>query len=123
MWPILWSAFVLSEYIPFVAPAQFNSFVAAFHPLNVTFVAAIFYAAVYLLMDKKAGIVGAILIAFCLVTGRRFYLESEVVYGYPAWQIAVVIQIVCWVAQVISQFDIFFTEINRFYLVRRSWSV
>lgn len=84
-----------------MAPDQFNSLVAVVHPLNVTFVAAVFYAAVYLLMDKKAGVVGAILLAFCLVNGRRFYLDAEVSYGYPAWQIAAVVQVVCWVAQVI----------------------
>lgn len=83
-----------------MAPDQLNSLVAVVHPFNVTFVTAVFYAAVYLLMDKKAGVIGAILLAFCLVTGRQFYLESEVSYGYPAWQIALAVQVVCWVAQV-----------------------
>ena len=45
---------------------------------------------------------GALLLLFCLVTGRGFYLGAEAVYGYPAWQIAAVIQVVCWIAQVIS---------------------
>ncbi|KAJ6636139.1 2-hydroxy-palmitic acid dioxygenase mpo1, partial [Pseudolycoriella hygida] len=102
VWPILWSALVLSEYIPLVAPEQFNTFVVAVHPLNVTFVAAVFYAAVYLLMDKKAGFIATLLLAFCLVSGRKFYLEAELNYGYAAWQIAAVIQVVCWVAQFVG---------------------
>lgn len=101
---------MLSEYIPYVAPDQFNSLVAVVHPLNVTFVAAVFYAAVYLLMDKKAGSIAAILLAICLVTGRKFYLEAEVSYGYPAWQIAVAVQVVCWIAQVIFRKEIQFTS-------------
>lgn len=100
VWPILWSAYVLSEYIPFVAPEKFNAFVAVVHPLNVTFVAAVLYAIVYISMDKKAGVIATILLAFCLITSRRFYLESEVLNGYPAWQIGVVVQVVCWAAQV-----------------------
>jgi len=99
VWPILWSAFVLTEYIPLVAPDRFNYVVAVVHPLNITFVAAVFYAAVYVLMDKKAGWMGALLLLLCLVTARTFYLGAVVNYGYPAWQIAVVIQIVCWIAQ------------------------
>ncbi|KAG4070618.1 hypothetical protein HA402_013538 [Bradysia odoriphaga] len=102
VWPILWSFYVLSEYIPYVAPAPFNSFVSAIHPLNVPFVAAVIYAAVYIMMDKKAGVVAAILLGFCLITGRKFYLESEAMFDYPAWQIAAVVQVVCWVAQFVG---------------------
>lgn len=95
-----------------MAPEQFNSVVAVVHPLNVTFAAAVLYAVVYVLMDKKAGVIAAILLAFCLVTSRRFYLECEVVYGYPAWQVAAVIQVVCWIAQVIfkKKFDFVFSS-------------
>jgi len=99
VWPILWSAFVLSEYIPLEAPDRLSSVVAVVHPLNITFVVTVYYAAVYLLMDKKAGLVGALLLLCCLVTARKFYLTAAVIYGYPAWQIAVVVQIVCWIAQ------------------------
>lgn len=92
---------MLAQYIPWVAPEQFNSVVAVVHPLNVTFVVVAFYAGVYLLMDKKAGFVATILLALCLVTGRKFYLEAEVSYGFPAWQLAAALNFLCWIAQVI----------------------
>lgn len=48
VWPILWTALVLTQYIPIELPVA-----TPFHPANVTLITAIFYAAVYVLMDKK----------------------------------------------------------------------
>lgn len=55
---------------------------------------------------------GALLLLLCLVTGRQFYLRAEVDYGYPAWQIAAVVQVVAWAAQVCN------TKFNPVYLIK-----
>jgi len=102
VWPILWSALVLSEYLPLEAPAQLNSFVSFIHPLNLTFVVAVAYAAIYIVMDKQAGSLGAILVFACLVTARRFFLTAGVSYGMPAWQIATAVHVACWIAQFVG---------------------
>ncbi|OXA46454.1 hypothetical protein Fcan01_18843 [Folsomia candida] len=50
VWPILWSAFVLSEYIPLQVPFIPEN---PLHPPNITLITALFYAGVYIMMDKK----------------------------------------------------------------------
>lgn len=53
VWPILWSAMVLMDYLPVELPPSFFPFLSNIHPLNLTFLSAIFYGSVYILMDKK----------------------------------------------------------------------
>ncbi len=48
VWPILWTALVFTQYIPIEAPIS-----TPLHPANVAFFAALFYAAVYIMMDKR----------------------------------------------------------------------
>ncbi|CAL8118380.1 unnamed protein product [Orchesella dallaii] len=97
VWPILWTALVFTQYIPIEAPIS-----TPVHPANIAFFTALVYAVIYVLMDKKAGSLAALLILLCLITARRFYLTSEVSYGVPAWQLAVVIHVVCWIAQFVG---------------------
>lgn len=48
VWPILWTALVFLQFISIEAP-----FPNPVHPANVACFAAIFYAVVYILMDKR----------------------------------------------------------------------
>jgi len=102
VWPILWTALVLTEYLPLEAPATVFPALAALHPPSLPLLTAAFYAGVYVLMDKKAGTLGAILVFVCLVTARKFYLECGVNYGVPAWQVAAVLHVLCWIAQFVG---------------------
>jgi len=103
VWPILWSALVLTEYAPFpelpFLPSAIGTFI---HPPNLTLLVAIFYAGVYILMDKRAGSLAAFLVLLCLLTSRRFYLGAEISWGYPAWQLAAGLHAICWVAQFVG---------------------
>jgi uncharacterized membrane protein YGL010W len=89
VWPIVWTALVFLQGISIEAPVS-----TPVHPVNVAFVAALFYAVVYISMDKKAGSLGALLVLICLLTSRRFYLGTE-----NAWQPALAIHVGCWLAQ------------------------
>jgi len=53
---------------------------------------------------RRAGTLGAALVFFCTFTGRNFYLNSMTTWGYPAWQLALLIQIVAWGLQVTTLF-------------------
>ncbi|ODM95244.1 hypothetical protein Ocin01_11427 [Orchesella cincta] len=97
VWPILWTALVFTQYIPIEAPIS-----TPVHPANIALFTALFYAAVYVVMDKKAGSLAALLVLICLITSRRFYLTAEISYGVPAWQLAVLIHVVCWIAQFVG---------------------
>jgi len=44
---------VLTEYIPLEAPAVIGSALGFLSPINLTVGFAIFYAAVYIIMDQK----------------------------------------------------------------------
>jgi len=102
VWPILWSAFVLGEYAPVQAPESLNALTASWHPFNLSMVAAILYATAYIIMDKKAGTLAALLVLVCLLTGQRFYLTAQTSYGYPAWLLALAVHVGCWIAQFIG---------------------
>ncbi len=102
VWPILWSAFVLAQYIPFEAPGTALPTLSSVHPLNVTLLTAFLYAGIYILMDKRAGSLGALLVVASLITSRKFYLGFEESYGIPAWQVAAGIQVFSWIAQFVG---------------------
>jgi len=102
VWPILWSALVLLEYAPIVAPESLNAITASWHPLNLAFLSAAFYSVVYIIMDKKAGSLAAIMVFACLITGQKFYFTAETSYGYPAWVLAVALHVLCWISQFIG---------------------
>lgn len=102
VWPILWSAIVFAEYTPVLAPESLNSLTAAIHPFNLAFAVAVFYALAYIVMDKKAGTLAALMVFGCLLTARKFYFEAETNYGYPAWAIAAAVHVACWIAQFIG---------------------
>ncbi|XP_035712828.1 2-hydroxy-palmitic acid dioxygenase mpo1-like [Folsomia candida] len=92
----MWSAFVLSEYIPPQVPFIPEN---PLHPPNITLITALFYAGVYIMMDKN---LGALLVLVSLVTAHRFYLGAQATWGHPAWQVAAVLHVLCWIAQFIG---------------------
>ncbi|CAG7720251.1 unnamed protein product [Allacma fusca] len=102
VWPILWSAMVFCQYAPIVAPDSLNNLVSFAHPLNLAFIVALFYATCYILMEQKAGTFAAGLVFLSLLFSRSFFLTAEAKYGHPAWVIALVIHVGCWIAQFVG---------------------
>ncbi|OXA46452.1 putative ferric transport system permease protein FbpB 1 [Folsomia candida] len=49
-----------------------------------------------------AGSLGALLVFVSLVTAHRFYLGAQATWGHPAWQVAAVLHVLCWIAQFIG---------------------
>jgi len=92
VWPILWTALVMIQYIPLELPLS-----NPIHPVNVALGFASIYATLYVLMDKKAGSLAALMVVICLITSRSYYLNTD-----GAWVTALVIHAASWISQFIG---------------------
>jgi len=95
VWPILFSAFILLNYLPPLSPTPF-SFLGAHFFLNASVLVAILYVLFYISLDAKAGSFAALLVLTCVALSQQCstYLGPE-----TAWKVATVVQLVSWIAQ------------------------
>lgn len=100
VWPILFTSLVLLYFTPslFDLP-QFGIFHNQSLVLNFGFVFTVIYALFYVMFDKKAGSLAALLCFFCWVTGSS--LARHLGFSL-AWKVVLAAQLFCWTGQFIG---------------------
>ncbi|KAJ3673780.1 hypothetical protein LUZ60_005772 [Juncus effusus] len=93
VWPIFYTALVLLQFTPALMSFSFGL------KLNLAFVSAIVYAVYYVLLDKKAGSLGAVLCFLCLVGSD---LLASVLGFSLGWKVILASQLLCWTGQFIG---------------------
>lgn len=103
VWPIFFTALVLlAAFTMPVAPTPhlLSSLPGGeYFILNAAFFVAAFYAAYYFLLDRKAGLVGALLAFSCWIGAEALVLNLGV---SAAWKVALAGQLVSWISQFIG---------------------
>ncbi|KAL1317528.1 hypothetical protein HN51_069765 [Arachis hypogaea] len=103
VWPIFFTALVILYFIPpfFNLPNLEFSLWQSHVVLvwNVGFIVALIYAAYYVILDPKAGSLGALLCALCWVVSS--FVARPLGFSL-AWKVVLVAQVVCWTAQFIG---------------------
>ncbi|XP_078174860.1 ER membrane protein, putative (DUF962) [Carex rostrata] len=94
VWPILYTALVLFQFTPTLFSfALADDKVVA---LNFSFVFALIYAVFYVLMDRKAGSLAAILCFLCWIGSE--YLATRLGFSL-GWKVVLASQLFCWIGQ------------------------
>ncbi|XP_057758969.1 2-hydroxy-palmitic acid dioxygenase mpo1-like [Arachis stenosperma] len=103
VWPIFFTALVILYFIPpfFNLPnLEFSLWQSDVVLVwNVGFIVALIYAAYYVILDPKAGSLGALLCALCWVVSS--FVARPLGFSL-AWKVVLVAQVVCWTAQFIG---------------------
>lgn len=101
-WPIFFNYMVLACFTPVLGVLPFPPGTLPFQEymvLNLAFVIAVVNAFIYIMLDKKAGTLAAVLCLLCWV-GSNVLAET---LGFSlAWKVVLVSQVVCWTAQFIG---------------------
>ncbi|XVF09044.1 hypothetical protein REPUB_Repub07fG0056600 [Reevesia pubescens] len=103
VWPILFSTLVLLYFTPTIFDvSQSGILPSGFNPVlvfNYGFVSTLIYGLFYVILDKKAGSLAALLCLACWV-GASFLAEK---LGYSlAWKVVLAAQLLCWTGQFIG---------------------
>ncbi|KAF3329177.1 endoplasmic reticulum membrane protein C16E8.02 [Carex littledalei] len=94
VWPILYTALVLFQFTPTLFSfALADDKVVA---LNFSFVFALIYAVFYVLMDRKAGSLAAILCFLCWIGSESLATRLGFSLG---WKVVLAAQVFCWTGQ------------------------
>ncbi|XP_042458440.1 uncharacterized protein LOC122042398 isoform X2 [Zingiber officinale] len=83
VWPLLFTSLLLFQFTPPFFHLPFHLADSGTLPLNFAFVFALVYALFYVLMDRKAGSLAALLCFLCWIGSRALALRL----GFPlAWK-------------------------------------
>ncbi|PON36767.1 hypothetical protein PanWU01x14_325820 [Parasponia andersonii] len=98
VWPILFTLLVLIYFTPPLLDSP-SGFVDHGLVFNLGFVFTVIYAMFYVLLDKKAGSLAALLCFLCWV-GASFLAQR---LGFSlAWKVVLAAQLFCWTGQFIG---------------------
>ncbi|XP_022768629.1 uncharacterized endoplasmic reticulum membrane protein C16E8.02-like isoform X1 [Durio zibethinus] len=103
VWPIFFTGLVLIYFTPTIYDlTQAGILPSVFNPIlvfNYGFVFALVYGLFYMILDKKAGSLAALLCLACWV-GASFLAAN---LGYSlAWKVVLVAQLLCWTGQFVG---------------------
>ncbi|CAN1152671.1 2-hydroxy-palmitic acid dioxygenase mpo1 [Linum perenne] len=106
VWPILFTGLLILYFTPPLLSSLLPKIdlfplfgIHSFLVFNVGFLFTVIYGVFYICLDKKAGSLAALLLAFCLLASS--FLGSWLGFSL-AWKVVVVSQIVCWTGQFIG---------------------
>ncbi|TMW67561.1 hypothetical protein Poli38472_011181 [Pythium oligandrum] len=105
IWPILITAFMMvAETKPFFDQPEFiaNLPLGDYIVFNFTAFAALVYMVWYMVLDIRAGSLGAFLVFWVYIFANYFAQNSPRLFGVSAWVIALPIHVAAWVAQFIG---------------------
>ncbi|KAH7652521.1 2-hydroxy-palmitic acid dioxygenase Mpo1-like protein [Dioscorea alata] len=100
VWPIFYTSLLLLQFTPLLLHVPFGFGGGdALLPLNFAFVFALIYALFYVLMDKKAGSLAALLCMLCWLGSDAN--ASRLGFSL-AWKVVLAAQLFCWTGQFIG---------------------
>ncbi|XP_058096386.1 2-hydroxy-palmitic acid dioxygenase mpo1-like [Magnolia sinica] len=99
VWPIFYTSLVLFHFTPSLIQLPPLPFLSPPLLLNFGFFFALLYASFYVLLDRRAGSLAALLCLFCWLSSSS--LASRLGFSL-AWKVVLAAQLFCWIGQFIG---------------------